>query len=99
MSTPIAHEVRTSLLERFLRYVAIDTESDPKSDTYPSTAKQFDLLRLLADELRELGVPQVTLHEKGYVMAQIPATPGYEDRPALGLIAHVDTSPTARSLR
>ena len=101
MSTPIAHEVRTSLLERFLRYVAIDTESDPKSDTYPSTAKQFDLLRLLADELRELGVPQVTLHEKGYVMAQIPATPGYEDRPALGLIAHVDTSPdfTGRDIR
>lgn len=93
MSTPIAHEVRTPLLERFLRYVAIDTESDPKSDTYPSTAKQFDLLRLLADELRTLGVPQVTLQEKGYVMAQIPATPGYEDRPALGLISHVDTSP------
>ena len=94
MNSPsIATSVREALLASFLRYVQIDTESDPTSTTYPSTEKQLDLLRLLRDELTELGVPEVRLLEKGYVMAQIPATLGYEDRPALGLIAHVDTSP------
>ena len=102
MNSPsIASSVREALLSRFLRYVAIDTESDPTSTTYPSTEKQLDLLRLLRDELIEMGVPEVRLLEKGYVMAQIPATPGYEDRPALGLIAHADTSPdfTGRGVR
>ena len=89
----IAHQVRQSLLDRFLSYVAIDTQSDPKSTSYPSTEKQLTLLRLLHDQLLELGVANVTLEPKGYVLAQIPATAGYEDRPALGLIAHVDTSP------
>lgn len=89
----IAQEVRSALLERFLRYVGIDTQSDPKSSTYPSTQKQFNLLQLLHDELLALGVPLVKLDSRGYVLAQIPATLGYEDRPALGLIAHVDTSP------
>ena len=89
----IAQEVRPALLERFLRYVGIDTQSDPKSSTYPSTQKQFNLLQLLHDELLALGVPLVKLDPRGYVQAQIPATVGYEDRPALGLIAHVDTSP------
>lgn len=102
MNSPsIASSVREPLLSRFLRYVAIDTESDPTSTTYPSTEKQLDLLRLLRDELIEMGVPEVRLLEKSYVMAQIPATPGYEDRPALGLIAHADTSPdfTGRGVR
>ena len=102
MNSPsIASSVREALLSRFLRYVAIDTESDPTSTPYPSTEKQLDLLRLLRDELIEMGVPEVRLLEKGYVMAQIPATPGYEDRPALGLIAHADTSPdfTGRGVR
>ena len=100
-SHSIASSVREALLSRFLRYVQIDTESDPTSTTYPSTEKQLDLLRLLRDELIELGVPEVRLLEKGYVMAKIPATPGYEDRPALGLIAHADTSPdfTGRGVR
>ena len=89
----IAQEVRSALLERFLRYVGIDTQSDPKSSTYPSTQKQFNLLQLLHDELLALGVPLVKLDPRGYVLAQIPAKVGYEDRPALGLIAHVDTSP------
>ncbi|WP_297177852.1 peptidase T [uncultured Porphyromonas sp.] len=89
----IAHQVRQSLLDRFLSYVAIDTQSDLKSTSYPSTEKQLTLLRLLHDQLLELGVTCVTLEPKGYVLAQIPATAGYEDRPALGLIAHVDTSP------
>lgn len=89
----IQTEVKDGLLERFLRYVRIDTESDYKSTTYPSTAKQLDLLRLLRDELLELGASEVEMDEYGYVMASIPATPGYEHAPVIGLIAHVDTSP------
>ena len=57
----IAHQVRQSLLDRFLSYVAIDTQSDPKSTSYPSTEKQLTLLRLLHDQLLELGVTSVTL--------------------------------------
>ena len=57
----IADELRPRLLERFIRYMRIHTQSDPKSSTYPSTACQLDLLRLLRDELVELGVPEVRL--------------------------------------
>ncbi len=81
-----------TVLQRFLRYVVIDTQSKEDSDTYPSTAKQLDLLRLLADELKELGVHDVTMDEYGYVMATIPSN--VDKRvPVIGLIAHVDTSP------
>jgi len=72
------------ILDRFLRYVAIDTQSDDSSTTFPSTAKQYDLLKLLKDELIQMGVPEVSLDEHGYVMASIPA---------IGFISHVDTSP------
>ena len=58
-----------TVLDKFLRYVVIDTQSKEDSESYPSTAKQFDLLRLLVQELKELGVPQVTIDEDGYVMA------------------------------
>lgn len=85
--------VREDLLQRFLRYVQIDTASDPTSKTYPSTAKQLDLLRLLKEELISLGASEVEMDKYGYVMATIPATEGYEDSPVIGLIAHVDTSP------
>ena len=82
-----------SILERFLRYVAIDTQSNEESESQPSAAKELDLLRLLRDELLEMGV-QATLDEYGYVMATIPANvPG--DYPKLGFIAHVDTAPDA----
>jgi tripeptide aminopeptidase len=80
------------LLERFLRYVQIDTTSDPDSTTYPSTAKQWDLLRLLADELREIGA-EVTLTSHGYVIAEIAATAGCESVPVVALLAHADTAP------
>lgn len=85
--------VREELVERFLRYVAIDTESDPASKTYPSTEKQLTLLSLLRDELLSLGASEVVMDSYGYVTATIPASPGYEGRPVIGLIAHVDTSP------
>ncbi len=89
-----------TLLDRFLRYVAIDTQSSEESTTYPSTEKQLHLLKLLAAELSQMGVPDVTLDEWGYVMATLPGNvpeghPAFNKVPAVGLIAHVDTSPSA----
>ena len=84
---------RTSCVERFLRYVTFDTQSSETSDTYPSTTKQLDLLRLLVEELRALGLSDAGLDEHGYVMATIPATTTKPGVPVIGFIAHVDTSP------
>jgi tripeptide aminopeptidase len=83
----------TSVLERFLRYVVIDTQSDENSTTYPSTDKQFDLLRLLVEELQAIGLKDVVLDDHGYVFATIPATSLKPGVPIVGFIAHVDTSP------
>ena len=78
-------------LERFLRYVRVDTESDAASETSPSTAKQFDLLRLLEAELREAGAAEVYLAPEGYLVATVPGTvPG--DAPTICCCAHVDTT-------
>lgn len=92
-SMSLQQEVREALVERFVRYVQIDTESDASSKTYPSTAKQLDLLRLLKDELIAMGASEVEMDEYGYVFATIPASEGCENAPVIGLIAHVDTSP------
>ena len=82
-----------SLLHRFLRYIAVDTQSDELSESQPSTGKQLRLLEMLRDELKSMGV-EAELDEWGYVMASIPAnTEG--NIPAIGFIAHVDTSPDA----
>ena len=81
------------ILDRFLRYVAVDTQADPASDSQPSAAKELDLLKMLRDELLEMGV-EATLDEYGYVMASIPSKCGKEV-PAIGFIAHVDTAPDA----
>lgn len=81
------------LKERFLKYVAFDTQSDPASETFPSTAKQTVLLNELADEMRQMGLTEVTVDRHGYAMATLPASPGCEDKPVIGWIAHVDTSP------
>jgi tripeptide aminopeptidase len=90
-ASPLAEELAEPALERFLRYVRIDTQSDPDSDSAPSTEKQLDLLRLLAEELRALGLePQVDEH--GVVIATLPAT-AERALPTLGFVAHVDTSP------
>jgi len=83
----------SSVLDRFLRYVRYDTQSDERSSTYPSTDKQLVLLRDLAAELRELGLSDVVMDEHGYVTATIPATTTKANVPAIGFIAHVDTSP------
>ena len=82
-----------NILDRFLRYVAVDTQSDPTSETQPSATKELDLLKILKDELLAMGV-EATLDEYGYVMATIPANCGKEI-PAVGFIAHVDTAPDA----
>ena len=82
-----------TILNRFLRYVAVDTRSDEDSQSQPSTAKQLDLLKMLCKELNDLGV-EATLDEYGYVMGKIPSNVGGKV-PAVGFIAHVDTSPDA----
>lgn len=79
--------------ERFLKYVAIHTTSDPKSGLVPSSAIQFDLAHQLVDEMTALGIQNAHVDEVGVVYGWIPATPGCEDAPALGFIAHMDTSP------
>ena len=82
----------TSALERFLRYVVVDTRSDEQSATVPSTPGQLVLLRQLVSELRAMGIVDAAVDEHGYVMATIPATTT-RDVPVIGFIAHVDTSP------
>jgi tripeptide aminopeptidase len=84
--------VKTSALERFLRYVTCDTRSDEASASVPSTPGQLELARMLVDELRALGIVDAAVDAHGYVMATIPATVD-RDVPAIGFIAHVDTSP------
>lgn len=79
--------------ERFLNYVKIYTTSDENSQTAPSTERQFDLARVLVDEMKALGIKDARVDEHCYVYGHIPASPGYEDRPAIGLIAHLDTAP------
>ncbi|MGH3070869.1 MAG: peptidase T [Gaiellaceae bacterium] len=88
--TPVAAELADDVLDRFLRYVRIDTQSAPGAATSPSTEKQLDLARLLRDELDQIGLEDVRLDEYGYVYGSLP---GAESAPPIGLIAHVDTSP------
>ncbi len=81
------------VLNRFLNYVSFDTASDEASDTCPSTDRQRLLGQHLAEELRNVGLKNVRMDTFGYIYGSLPATPGYESIPALGLIAHMDTSP------
>ena len=84
-------ELAEDAAERFLRYVRIDTQSDEDSDTYPSTAKQLDLLRLLVDELKAIGLDDAAIDEHGYVTATLPSNVD-GDVPAIAFFAHVDTA-------
>src|SRR3954469_18738149 len=84
-------ELAEDAAERFLRYVQIDTQSDEDSEEYPSTAKQLDLLRLLADELTAIGLEDAGIDEHGYVTATLPSTVDHEV-PAIAFFAHVDTA-------
>ena len=83
----------SSVLDRFLRYVQFDTQSDERSATYPSTDTQLVLLGALVDELRDIGLADAAMDEHGYVTATIPATSTKPNVPVIGFIAHVDTSP------
>jgi tripeptide aminopeptidase len=89
---PLVHELAEDAAGRLLRYVRIDTQSNEDSESYPSTAKQLDLLRLLRDELEQLGLDDAEIDEHGYVFATVPATVDGEV-PTIGFLAHVDTSP------
>lgn len=81
------------LRDRFLHYVSFDTRSDEESKTYPSTDKQLVLLRALVEDMKELGLTEVSIDEHGYTMGTIPASAGHENAPVIGFIAHVDTAP------
>ncbi|MGZ8632954.1 MAG: peptidase T [Solirubrobacteraceae bacterium] len=93
-TSPLAETLAPDLLDRFLRYVRIDTQSARERTQSPSTPGQLDLARLLVDELRAIGLSDAALDDNGYVMATLPGT-GNGATPVVGLLAHVDTSPDA----
>ncbi|CAL2083116.1 peptidase T [Tenacibaculum sp. 190524A02b] len=80
------------IIDRFVKYVTIDTESDPNNPAFPSTEKQWDLARVLEKELKEIGMEDVELDENCYIMATLPSNLDYEV-PTIGFVAHIDTSP------
>ena len=85
-------DIKRAVLERFLRYVQIDTQSDEDSELYPSTKKQFDLANLLEKELKEIGLEDVSVDEYGYVTATLPSNTD-KNIPVIGFLAHMDTAP------
>ena len=85
--------MKETVKERFLRYISVNTKSDDTSSTTPTSAIQFDLAKMLREELIAIGCENVRADDKCYVYAEIPATKGYEDKTKLGFIAHMDTSP------
>ncbi|MBK0369045.1 peptidase T [Flavobacterium agrisoli] len=80
------------IIDRFISYVTIDTESDPNSQTTPSTPKQWDLANKLVEELKSIGLQDVTIDEKAYIMATLPSNVEHEV-PTIGFVSHFDTSP------
>lgn len=80
------------IIDRFIKYVTIDTESDPNNPAFPSTEKQWDLAKVLEKELKEIGMADVELDENCYLMATLPSNLDYEV-PTIGFVAHIDTSP------
>ena len=93
-TSPLAESLADDLLERFLRYVRVDTQSARDRTGSPSTPGQLDLARMLVAELKEIGLADAELDGDGYVFATLPASNG-NNLPTVGLIAHVDTSPDA----
>ncbi|ROT04863.1 peptidase T [Muribaculaceae bacterium Isolate-104 (HZI)] len=85
----------TSVVDRFLQYVKFDTQSDELTQMTPSTPGQMIFAQHLQEQLKELGLSEISFDENGYLMASLPATPGYENVPVIGFIAHLDTSPDA----
>ena len=97
VSTPLFYpgkgEFNMRAHERFLEYVKIYTTSDEQSESSPSAARELDLSRLLVRQLKDMGIEDAYLSDTGYVYAHLAATPGCEQAPALGFVAHVDTAP------
>lgn len=83
---------KEEIIERFIRYVTIDTESDPNNPDFPSTEKQWDLAKVLENELKQIGLEDVSLDENCYLMATLPSNVDYVV-PTIGFVAHIDTSP------
>ena len=83
---------KDDIIKRFISYVIVDTESDPESDTTPSTAKQWDLANALVDELKAIGMSDVTIDENAYIMATLPSNVDH-DTPTIGFVSHFDTTP------
>jgi len=84
--------MKEKILNRFLKYIKIDTQSDENSETTPSTEKQFNLAKVLKKELENLGLQDISLDDKCYLMATLPANTD-KKIPTIGFIAHMDTSP------
>jgi tripeptide aminopeptidase len=80
------------IIDRFVKYITVDTQSDPNNPDFPSTEKQWDLARILVEELKEIGLDDVTIDDNCYVMATLPSNVDFKV-PTLGFIAHIDTSP------
>lgn len=80
------------VVRRLIRYCSVPTQADPQSTTVPSTPQQFDLAQMLYEELQDLGISDVEIDEHAYVIAHVPASPGLEHLPAIGLCCHIDTS-------
>ena len=80
------------IIDRFISYVTIDTESDPHSETTPSSKKQWDLANQLFEELKAIGMEDVTIDDNAYIMATLPSNVSYEV-PVIGFISHFDTTP------
>ena len=83
---------KKKILNRFISYVKIDTESDPESDSTPSTAKQWELANKLAEELKSIGMQDVSIDANAYIMASLPSNVEHKV-PTIGFISHFDTSP------
>ena len=81
-----------NIIDRFVKYVQVDTQSDPNNPDFPSTEKQWDLAHILVDELKEIGLQDVTLDDHCYIMATLPSNVDFKV-PTIGFIAHIDTSP------
>ena len=80
------------IIDRFISYVTIDTESDASSNTTPSTEKQWDLANKLVEELKQIGLQEVTIDENAYIMATLPSNVDHEV-PTIGFVSHFDTTP------
>jgi len=85
---------QTSIFDRFLKYVKIDTQADPESETFPSSEKEKDLGRVLASELEELGLEKIEMDENGYIYATMPENNGSDAK--IAYIAHMDVAPDCK---